>query len=370
VLFAPRPVTAVRCEPERVLHHPDDRLLLPVAPQETIRYLVETSLPRDPRARPPRGRAHHPDPRYTQLPPPSETLDRIAASARDAIGPSGSDAERVQRLMEHFRRGYAYSLESGAVTGLEGVADFLRRREGSCTWFAAAAVLMLRCSGLPARLATGYLASEWSEDEQRFIVTTRNGHAWIEVHFEDEGWVTYDPTPPDRRAAAWAMADADPDAGLSSWFAELRENLAFWATTGGHDAYLRALLRTLADAPRALFATLRKQPGWVALSLALVVILWARRRSKRRAAATAATGGIAPLQDELQRLLGALAAKGHARRPSQTLRELARDLAQAGEPYAPLPVLADALQRGRYGARPLTDAESRELADFLRALRG
>jgi hypothetical protein len=181
--------------------------------------------------------------------------------------------------------------------------------------------------------------------------------------------VTYDPTPPERRAAAWAAAKADPDGGIGTWFSELRESLVFWATTGGHVAYLQSFLDTLRDGPRALCSTLRRQPGWVALALALVLILGSRRRSRRGRVGRALAPGPLPFRDDLQRLLAALAARGFARRPSQTLGELARETAaRGGEAYARLPALARALERGRYGTPPLSAAESAALLAFVREL--
>jgi protein-glutamine gamma-glutamyltransferase len=49
--------------------------------------------------------------------------------------------------------------------------------------------------GIPARLVTGFLATEWNEYGGYFTVRQRDAHAWVEVYFPHSGWITMDPTP-------------------------------------------------------------------------------------------------------------------------------------------------------------------------------
>jgi hypothetical protein len=56
-------------------------------------------------------------------------------------------------------------------------------------------VVMLRTIGIPARLVTGFLATEWNEYGGYFTVRQRDAHAWVEVYFPRSGWITMDPTP-------------------------------------------------------------------------------------------------------------------------------------------------------------------------------
>ncbi|MBK9998603.1 MAG: transglutaminase family protein [Nitrospira sp.] len=55
---------------------------------------------------------------------------------------------------------------------------------------------MLRATGIPARLVTGFLATEWNEFGGYYTVRQRDAHAWVEVYFPRSGWITMDPTPP------------------------------------------------------------------------------------------------------------------------------------------------------------------------------
>ena len=102
--------------------------------------------------------------------------------------------------MEHLRSSFAYELYSVDFLGTEGCGALLERGGGSCTHFASLAVLLLRRAGIPARIAAGYVARERvqaSDGGGRWLVRQRDGHAWIEVHFEGAGWLPFDPTPGD-----------------------------------------------------------------------------------------------------------------------------------------------------------------------------
>ena len=57
-------------------------------------------------------------------------------------------------------------------------------------------VIMLRTIGIPARLVTGFLATEWNEYGNYYVVRQQDAHAWVEVHLPHSGWITMDPTPP------------------------------------------------------------------------------------------------------------------------------------------------------------------------------
>ncbi len=56
-------------------------------------------------------------------------------------------------------------------------------------------VIMLRSLDIPARLVTGFLATEWNEFGGYYTVRQRDAHAWVEVFYPHSGWITMDPTP-------------------------------------------------------------------------------------------------------------------------------------------------------------------------------
>ena len=55
--------------------------------------------------------------------------------------------------------------------------------------------LMLRMSGIPARVVSGFSPGSFNRDTGEYRVRDLDAHSWVEVYFPDIGWVTFDPTP-------------------------------------------------------------------------------------------------------------------------------------------------------------------------------
>jgi hypothetical protein len=248
-------------------------------------------------------------------------MRRIEREAREVTRDARNDRERVELVLRHFLTRFDYALETGDLEGPEAIAAFLETRRGFCTLFASASVLMLRELGISSRVAVGYSAHEWSQAEQAWLALDRDAHAWIEVHWEDLGWIAEDPTPPDRRRRAFDIFDGVLDDDSESWTARLRERLSRWIESSGRDVSLAELARILLGAPRALAEHPRGR--WMAIALLLVALLTLAR--PRRAVRPPGAGPPPPPGSPRARFLRALARRGHPRRPSQTLRELVRE---------------------------------------------
>ncbi|MBI1943080.1 MAG: transglutaminase domain-containing protein [Betaproteobacteria bacterium] len=113
-------------------------------------------------------------------------------------------AEALRRVERYFER-FAYSIfrERPVPRGETALGDFMTRtRAGHCEYFAAAATLLLRAAGVPARYATGFAVVEYSAIERAYVVRTRHAHAWTRA-FVDGRWVDLDTTP-----AAWVPEEA------------------------------------------------------------------------------------------------------------------------------------------------------------------
>ena len=54
---------------------------------------------------------------------------------------------------------------------------------------------MARSIGLPARVAVGFTPGAYDQALDIFHVTTKEAHAWPEVHINGMGWVSFEPTP-------------------------------------------------------------------------------------------------------------------------------------------------------------------------------
>ncbi len=124
-----------------------------------------------------------------------EVSTRIRDLAARVMG-EGSDTERAARAMTHLRQEYSYTLDLMGSPSADPLDDFLfRDRAGHCELFASSLVLMLRSQGIPARLVTGYLGTEFNPLEGYHIVRNSNAHAWVEALSGEGGWQILDPTP-------------------------------------------------------------------------------------------------------------------------------------------------------------------------------
>lgn len=131
--------------------------------------------------------------RYLQLP---ELSERVVELSHQVVRQAATPYDRIMAIQQHLLRNYQYSLDVETTTSLHPLEDFLlTRKTGYCEHYATAMVIMLRAVGIPARLVTGFLATEWNEFGGYFTVRQQDAHAWVEVYFPRSGWITFDPTP-------------------------------------------------------------------------------------------------------------------------------------------------------------------------------
>lgn len=100
---------------------------------------------------------------------------------------------KIKAIKSYLKRNYKQSDKPNeAPEGRDAVDWFLfDEKKGSCVNFNSALVILSRCSGIPARLVTGYRVDPEKEyqiiyDDQLFI--------YGEVNFENEGWISFDAT--------------------------------------------------------------------------------------------------------------------------------------------------------------------------------
>lgn len=143
---------------------------------------------------------------FLQLP---ESSERVGALAQEITRSKTSAYEKAQAIESYLSRNYRYSLDIAPGVQTRPLEEFLfERKTGYCEHYATAMVVLLRNVGVPARLVTGFLATEWNEYGNYYLVRQRDAHAWVEVHLPNSGWVTMDPTP--------AVSET---VGDSQWFA-------------------------------------------------------------------------------------------------------------------------------------------------------
>lgn len=139
----------------------------------------------------------------------SEEGKRIKELALE-IAQTGAPLEKANSIEAYLEANYRYTLSPVASAGKSPVEDFLfHSKEGYCEHYATAMVMLLRSSGIHARLVTGFLEGEWSELGGYFMVRQKDAHSWVEAYIDGTGWVRFDPTPsaaaPMRRASALAL---------------------------------------------------------------------------------------------------------------------------------------------------------------------
>jgi transglutaminase-like putative cysteine protease len=130
--------------------------------------------------------------RYLQVP----DLDpRIPELARGITANQNNAYDKAKAVESFLQQNYGYTLELPAQTPVDPLANFLfERRQGHCEYFASAMAVMLRTVGIPTRVATGFRGGEYNDLTGSYIIRGRDAHAWVEVFFPDQGWVTFDPT--------------------------------------------------------------------------------------------------------------------------------------------------------------------------------
>jgi transglutaminase-like putative cysteine protease len=114
-------------------------------------------------------------------------------------------AREIVRMFREDKFGerpkWEYSLTLRPMPGEYAIVSFMDTRTteserfGHCEYFASAMCLLLRSYGIPARLCAGFSCDK-KDERGEFVVTTGDAHAWVEVWFEGEGWIAFDPTPP------------------------------------------------------------------------------------------------------------------------------------------------------------------------------
>lgn len=172
-----------------------------------------------------RVRAQQPDPSFDELAAidfDAVDLDRhtalpreypeLGAQAQQVYDDAGATTvvEQVLALQDWFvgpEGDFTYDLDVAPLRGDDALTEFvLEDRTGYCEYFATAMAVMLRETGIPARVAVGFLPGRVTDSNPRpteqsgqdwteYTVSTSDAHAWVEVLFPGAGWITFEPTP-------------------------------------------------------------------------------------------------------------------------------------------------------------------------------
>jgi protein-glutamine gamma-glutamyltransferase len=306
-------------------------------------------------------------PRTRQL---AETITRSAKNNYDK-------AVAIQRWLD---ANLSYTLELKDPGAQEPIDFFLfDRKKGHCEYFASAFAVLARAVGIPVRQVNGFLGGEWNEYQGYVAVRAGDAHSWDEVFFPGKGWVTFDPTPPDRNDPL-GRGGSGWRARMSRFFDTLKFQWTKWVIEYDLVAQLalfkdigHVLQRGAAAVRDSLLALLRLWPLGLAGVGAILAILYYRRRRRD----PQMTGGAAPrprtrspIAQAYEASLRLLAKAGHAKEPATTPREHADRLSRTGGPAAPeVRELTELYYAAEWGGRRDPEAERRagELAIAIKA---
>ena len=126
---------------------------------------------------------------------PADMSPQVRQLAEQIKKAGDTDQQRLKLVEQHFLNGgYRYSRE-GLPTGRDAIQQFLFvSKQGHCEFFASSFALLLRASGVPARLVGGYLGGEYNEVGGYYLVSQDMAHVWVETYIAGKGWVRTDPS--------------------------------------------------------------------------------------------------------------------------------------------------------------------------------
>ncbi|MBW2712127.1 MAG: DUF3488 domain-containing protein [Deltaproteobacteria bacterium] len=164
--------------------------------------------------------------RFLQLPESPElkaTLDTLVAKITQE---GTSDANKARRIERYLQTHGVYSNvppqldRDRHVSPIQGfLEDGL---EAHCEYFATSMVLLARSAGLPARLVNGFAGGRLNTVGEFIEVAGSDAHSWVELHFEDVGWVRFDPTPADLRLSS------EPELGVAQRLIDSASAVKLW----------------------------------------------------------------------------------------------------------------------------------------------
>ncbi len=246
---------------------------------------------------------------------PDGVSDELRALAQRITADCETDSEKLAAIEAYLQTNYSYTRSPSPVPEGETLLDYLlfESKEGYCTWFASAAAILGRLSGVPTRYVQGFRIE--LETGRPDLIGNADSHAWCEGYISGFGWMTVDATPgfltvlpPEGGAEMPAHIDIDGPARLTVPGAEETPPPEPEESEKPDTLFAQAALKLLLIPAGLLLVFL--------LAAALLLLLKKRRADRDYAAADF---GARTVRD-LQTLLGYLARRGYPRAKNESLR--------------------------------------------------
>jgi len=134
---------------------------------------------------------------------PDSNLPRGAAElARTATAGAQTQYDRVFAIARYLEQNGLFADQNTTESQPGHRADRLERMlsgdqmVGDDEQYATLMTLMVHSLGIPARAVMGLYPDTWPTNGETLALRGTNVHIWVEVLFDEVGWVTFDPTPP------------------------------------------------------------------------------------------------------------------------------------------------------------------------------
>ena len=281
--------------------------------------------------------------RYLEL--PSTLRSRFATLARQITTNAPTPVDKARAIQAWIKKNKRYRLDiSRDPPGQDPVNVFVfDRRDGFCEQIASTMALMLRATGVPTRLVTGFGEGQRNLFTGYWEIRNSDSHAWVEVYYRGVGWVPYDPT------------FGVPETSVTDttfMFRPIAHVLGELVPSGVLKAFLAAISR------------IAHVPSWAApvvavafLCVAFIGAILALRRRRRGRLRTSDRVTLAWLDIESD-----LRKRGFVRAPPETVVEFARRTHDEA-----IAALAEEFGRLRYG-RSVNEDEVKAFEDRVRRL--
>ena len=109
-------------------------------------------------------------------------------------------SRRIADVFTDYLRGpdFKYTLDLRRVTirtDRDPILTFLLdQRLGHCQYFASALCALCQSMRIDSRVVTGFVAVEYDDTLDHYVVRESNAHAWVEVRVGPINWRQFDPT--------------------------------------------------------------------------------------------------------------------------------------------------------------------------------
>ncbi|WP_027963958.1 DUF4129 domain-containing transglutaminase family protein [Halalkalibacillus halophilus] len=138
---------------------------------------------------------------------PDSLPDRVGELAEEIVADVDDNRyDQAMAIEEYFENGdFVYETED--VPRPEEDEDYVDQflfetQRGYCDNFSTSMVVLLRELDIPARWVKGFTGGESAPDQDAlpdagsnvYEIQNNNAHSWVEVYFDDVGWVPFEPT--------------------------------------------------------------------------------------------------------------------------------------------------------------------------------